>query len=175
MDYHEAEKILKLKLSRLGYKFEKDEYKLTGEHFRIDLHTRGWHDYDYKTSTIKIATRYDDKNYKGSYRRLTHFNVITGDYVKLRTKIDAIIQMSKNNKKEVEDEKEYKKNKIAKWFKIIKPYNPIKEYSDTFIIDTALVKITINPTANYGAIELNYRGDIKQLPKLIETLRRQNK
>ena len=172
MEYRQAIKIVKLKLNKLGYKFEKDKHNLTEEHFRIDLRTIGWSNCDYRTGTIKISTRYYDKNYKNSYRRITNFNVINGDYIKLKTKIDTIIQISKNNKNEVEAKKEYEKNKIEKWFKIIKPYNPIKEFSDNFIIDTTLVKIEVSPNSNYDSITLNYKGNIKQLPQLIETLRR---
>lgn len=168
-DYLEAKTILIKKLKKVGVKLTNDN--LDGDHFYIKMSGIGMVRWTYETVKISISTPYHT-GYKHKNLHIRNFDIIKGDYKKLKDKIDVVIE---RDKEIIRESKERTKegNKIFKdTLSMFKKYNPeiLEGYMDnSFEIKINKLTVAINPVRN--GIDIRFYGSNTDLVKLLDKIK----
>lgn len=176
MEYREAKNILKTKLTNLGKLIApSEEYGncLEIDGVIIDLvdNNHFKHDRDYTVTTISLKTLEYDNNFCRKRKRILNFNVNSGNYGKLISKIEAL---SIENAK-IKEQKERKARQSSQRFKnaleIFKDFKPTKKYGNMLEIKTDYFIIRLTPDTTDGFIvkePMSYAVILELLNKLKE-------
>lgn len=174
IDYSQAKDLIVKNLNKLGIEFVSTNYNIytvNGAVINFNSPDHGWHNRQFKRVNITINTS-EYSNRKRLYVR--KFDVETGDYSLLKTKI---LELEKKNKEIKNQEKERDKAKNEKYnelLQILKPYGSKTKYDNAIEVkfESLNLEFTFYPVSkDYAKVSCTFRGGEEEAINLIKKLK----